>query len=73
MARNRKEFSITHSLHKRINIKFENKGGTSGNAMTVVEWTADCDSNAHLFKVRMQGPQVDSHTGACNSLFKKCD
>ena len=46
------------------------KGDTSGNVMTVVEWAADCDSDALLFKVRMQGPQVACHTGARSCFFK---
>ena len=41
--------------------------------MTVVEWAADCDSDALLFKVRMQGPQVACHTGARSCFFKTCD
>ena len=49
------------------------KGDTSGNVMTVVEWAADCDSDALLFKVRMQGPQVACHTGARSCFFKKCE
>ena len=53
--------------------EYWHKGDTSGNVMTVVEWAADCDSDALLFKVRMQGPQVACHTGARSCFFKTCD
>ena len=53
--------------------EYWHKGDTSGNVMTVVDWAADCDSDALLFKVRMQGPQVACHTGARSCFFKKCE
>jgi len=53
--------------------EYWHKGDTSGNVMTVVEWAADCDSDALLFKVRMQGPQVACHTGARSCFFKTCE
>ena len=53
--------------------EYWHKGDTSGNVMTVVEWAADCDSDALLFKVRMHGPQVACHTGARSCFFKKCE
>ena len=53
--------------------EYWHKGDTSGNVMTVVEWAADCDSDALLFKVRMQGPQVACHTGARSCFFKVVD
>ena len=53
--------------------EYWHKGDTSGNVMTVVEWAADCDSDALLFKVRMQGPQVACHTGARSCFFKVCE
>ncbi|WP_290745758.1 phosphoribosyl-AMP cyclohydrolase, partial [Fibrobacter sp. UBA4309] len=53
--------------------EYWHKGNTSGNVMTVVEWAADCDSDALLFKVRMQGPQVACHTGARSCFFKTCE
>lgn len=53
--------------------EYWHKGDTSGNVMTVVNWYADCDSDALLFEVRIQGPQVACHTGARSCFFKKCD
>ncbi len=50
--------------------EYWHKGDTSGNVMTVVEWSADCDSDALLFKVRMHGKQVACHTGARSCFFK---
>ncbi len=52
--------------------EYWHKGDTSGNVMTVVEWSADCDSDALLFKVRMRGKQVACHTGARSCFFKSC-
>lgn len=51
--------------------EYWHKGDTSGNVMTVVEWFADCDTDALLFKVRMRGPQVACHTGARSCFFNK--
>jgi len=50
--------------------EYWHKGDTSGNVMTVVEWSADCDSDALLFKVQMCGKQVACHTGARSCFFK---
>lgn len=52
--------------------EYWHKGDTSGNVMTVVKWSADCDSDALLFKVRMRGKQVACHTGARSCFFKTC-
>lgn len=50
--------------------EYWHKGDTSGNVMTLLEWSADCDSDALLFKVRMHGKQVACHTGARSCFFK---
>lgn len=43
--------------------EYWHKGATSGNTMTVVKFALDCDGDALLFQVRMQGPQAACHTG----------
>ena len=49
------------------------KGEESGHTQKIVDIRLDCDSDALLFKVRMQGPQVACHTGARSCFFKKVD
>jgi phosphoribosyl-AMP cyclohydrolase len=50
--------------------EYWHKGDTSGNVMTVVEWSRDCDDDALLFKVKMHGKEVACHTGARSCFFK---
>lgn len=39
------------------------KGATSGNTMKVHSFALDCDGDAMLFQVTMQGSQAACHTG----------
>lgn len=50
--------------------EYWHKGDTSGNVMTVVKWSKDCDLDALLFQVRMRGKQVACHTGARSCFFR---
>ncbi|NLB63719.1 MAG: phosphoribosyl-AMP cyclohydrolase [Fibrobacter sp.] len=43
--------------------EYWHKGATSGNTMRVESFALDCDGDALLFQVRMQGPQAACHTG----------
>lgn len=51
--------------------EFWKKGETSGNIMEIVEWSADCDFDTLLFKVRPHGNQVACHTGKRSCFFNQ--
>lgn len=51
--------------------EYWHKGATSGNVMTVVDFAADCDSDALLFQVKIHGPEAACHTGARSCFFKR--
>jgi phosphoribosyl-AMP cyclohydrolase/phosphoribosyl-ATP pyrophosphohydrolase/phosphoribosyl-AMP cyclohydrolase len=45
------------------------KGATSGNTLKVVRAFADCDQDALLFEVEVNGKGVACHTGARSCFF----
>ncbi|NLO22734.1 MAG: phosphoribosyl-AMP cyclohydrolase [Fibrobacter sp.] len=51
--------------------EYWHKGATSGNVMSVVDFSLDCDGDALLFKVKMSGSQVACHTGVRSCFFQK--
>lgn len=54
----------TAFFFSRSRRKLWKKGETSGNTMQVASVSADCDRDALLYKVRMQGKGMACHTGS---------
>ena len=47
------------------------KGETSGNRLRVIEASTDCDSDALLFKVEVEGDGLVCHEGTVSCFTKK--
>ena len=64
---------LLHGVPRRRTHAFRAFAGAEVLIDSEIEALVDCDSDALLFKVRMQGPQVACHTGARSCFFKKCE
>ena len=49
------------------------KGATSGNEMRVADVRIDCDQDAVLLRVRMEGDSVACHTGRRSCFYRSID
>lgn len=49
------------------------KGATSGNVLTVAELRIDCDQDAVLVRVRIEGNGVACHTGRRSCFYRSID
>ncbi|MGH9598034.1 MAG: phosphoribosyl-AMP cyclohydrolase [Edaphobacter sp.] len=49
------------------------KGETSGNRLLVIEASTDCDSDALLFKVEVEGDGLVCHEGTVSCFTKNID
>ena len=46
------------------------KGATSGNTLAVIDVRVDCDQDALLYRVRVQGDGVACHTGRRSCFYR---
>ncbi|MBI2613100.1 phosphoribosyl-AMP cyclohydrolase [Candidatus Kaiserbacteria bacterium] len=61
---------LTLTLFSTSRKKLWTKGETSGNRMQIVDVIIDCDEDALLYLVKMQGDQVACHTGARSCFYR---
>jgi phosphoribosyl-AMP cyclohydrolase len=57
----------------RTRSKLWMKGETSGNRLRVVEAATDCDNDALLFRVEVEGDGLVCHEGTVSCFTKKID
>lgn len=66
------ETGIAH-YYSRSRQSLWKKGETSGNIQKVVEMRVDCDQDAVLLKVLMQGDGTACHTGSKSCFYRKIE
>ena len=66
------ETGIAHYFSRSRN-KIWKKGETSGNLQTVVELMTDCDQDALLLKVSVNGHDATCHTGRRSCFYRKVE
>ncbi len=49
------------------------KGETSGNRLRMIEASTDCDNDALLFKVKVEGDGLVCHEGTVSCFTKKIE
>ena len=57
----------------RTRSKLWMKGETSGNRLRVIEASTDCDNDALLFKVEVEGDGLVCHEGTVSCFTKKIE